>query len=169
MTLREQIRAVLNMASGPMTAREIREQLEGDHKAENVGAVLVGMRKDGEVDQDRTDGKFTYLIVPGWKPKRERPAEPKAEATEPVNLERRRSRSFTASDHMLLVNFAMHAPVDVPEWFTCDPTRPPPTATLGSAVAQVRERERWADEQSEARFFAWRWHYAQQMVAAAPF
>lgn len=67
--------------------------------------------------------------------------------------------------------FAATAP-KAPDWFKFQPTTPYPYASDGTdpespEAAQVKAaRAAWVREQQEKKFFAWRWHYANQMMAA---
>jgi hypothetical protein len=73
MTLAYRIREVLRAASGPMTAREVREELDDESATpENVGSTLSYMCKTGEVMRDAPSamGSATYLIDTSYVPKR---------------------------------------------------------------------------------------------------
>lgn len=100
----------------------------------------------------------------------------------------------------LRVYFAMHAPADIPEWFTVPPPTPKPAipelkdlpmidrehyaslrdGTLAEAQASLgalglyrefmkadRDLAAWYTNQAKAKYFAWRWFYADQMLATA--
>ncbi|WP_273035959.1 hypothetical protein [Massilia timonae] len=68
-------------------------------------------------------------------------------------------------------HFAATAP-KAPDWFKFQPATPYPYAPDGidpesPEAARVRAaRAAWVREQQEKKFFAWRWHYADQMMAA---
>lgn len=72
MSLSSEIRAVLRSAPGPLTAREVREELGDNYTAEQVGSNLSSLTKFGELIRDGELGKFTYLLDPKFKPKRQR-------------------------------------------------------------------------------------------------
>jgi len=73
MTLADRIREVLRAASGPMTAREVREALDDDSvTSANVASPLFAMCESGEVMREAPteSGSGTYLIDPSYVPKR---------------------------------------------------------------------------------------------------
>lgn len=72
MSLSSEIRTVLRSAPGPLTAREVREELGDKYTAEQVGSNLSSLTKFGELIRDGELGKFTYLLDPKFKPKRQR-------------------------------------------------------------------------------------------------
>lgn len=64
------VRKVLAAAAAPLTAREVREATPGIQSPEVIGSTLFSMVRTGEVEKIQGDNGFTYVKVPGWKPKR---------------------------------------------------------------------------------------------------
>jgi hypothetical protein len=86
MSISEEIRAVLRGASGPLTAKEIREGTgDEDYTAEQIGGALFSMFKTGELVRDGEGrGKFTYMLDSNKPaPKRAQPETKPAIASPP--------------------------------------------------------------------------------------
>ncbi|MDZ5456826.1 hypothetical protein [Azohydromonas lata] len=75
----------------------------------------------------------------------------------------------------LRAHFAAHAPDDIPSWFqpaVVEPSLPSLPERGSDDTADNAAVKAWSDQRSQAhlrreqyRYFAWRWYYADQMVA----
>lgn len=67
--------------------------------------------------------------------------------------------------------YAMHAPMPVPDWFKHEPDTPMPRVpdlngtNASEHFAAKAALEAWRDQQRIAKFFAWRWLFADMMLA----
>ncbi|WP_157264403.1 hypothetical protein [Azohydromonas aeria] len=82
--------------------------------------------------------------------------------------------SDTPSRDDLRARFAAQAPADIPSWFQPALVEPllPSLPERGPEVDHNAAVKTWSDQRSQAharreqyRYFAWRWYYADQMLA----
>lgn len=93
MSISSQIRDILRVASGPMTAKEIRESLDVECPADAVSKLLSALTAGGQIVRSGEPGNFTYLLEASLQATRE-PREPKT----PKRAKKNRNGSKVKSD-----------------------------------------------------------------------